>query len=167
MNLGDLLKKFSKQDSGQSELAAFLEKNGAPKELVQVVKESKGKMVIGSIGKGDVHEKIFDAVAELQGAFENMSFRIRSLETLLVKMSRFLEMPPNCNDSVGTKLQVGDRLTGGSLDSGEHKAVLGLAFSMAQLTEAGSRKVDGWWTEDQIKERGWVIDKEHALNKKV
>lgn len=84
------------------------------------------------------------------------------MEYFAERLEKYTELPADCKDAEGTPLQPGDRLTGGSLEK-SFKEVLSVHFTYAVLScvdKPTQRDVN--WSEKDIKERGWKIDRVYA-----
>lgn len=125
-------------------------------------KDSFEEMDIEAViqGKDQIPSFVFlKMVKELQDKMDGMEAQLQSLVN-------YLEPKANITDCRGTQLVVGDLLGGGSLQA-KTKKVLALGFKKAELSRVGEHETsDGWWYEEQMKKRGWVVVGSQDKNKK-
>lgn len=138
------------------EIEAVLKASGAPKHIIdkarKVTDAVKEFREATEVGLGLTPHDVSHALAEL------LRRSVQGCE-FMQKLEKYLELPKSCKDSEGTEIRVGDDLTGGTLDK-QIKRVLSLHFGYCTLSVCDEpSKDDGAWSENQIKERGWVIAK--------
>lgn len=144
------------------DMEEILRSMGAPEEIISIGRKIV-KLAGGDVGikVGSTHHKIDEE--DRDQLLAQVVSRVRTLNHTVEKIATFLELPADCRDADGALLKVGDRLI---IERGKYKDVLKVSFGQALLTKVNETKEDYYWGEDEIKERGWVLDKKHMASGK-